>query len=90
VTSFNEYPDIRIYKYIYIYIYRERERQANRQIERQTETVSLFDALYTWVWPRGINYLSLPYNPGSLMTGFCKLVAKFSLSLNSPIDWRFR
>ena len=70
-------------------MYRVRERHT----DRQSETVSLFDALYTWVWPRGINYLPLlTYNPGnlSLMTGFGKLVAQFSLSLNSPIDWLFR
>jgi len=34
--------------YMYVYIY----------TDRQTETVSLFDALYTRVWPRGFNYLS--------------------------------
>src|SRR6218665_330790 len=40
---------------VYINVYRVRERHT----DRQSETVSLFDALYTRVWPRGINYLSL-------------------------------
>jgi len=40
--SFNEYPDIHIYKYIYIYIERERERETNRQTEELGQT------LYIW------------------------------------------
>src|SRR6218665_2561107 len=91
-----------VYIYIYIYIEREREReregerQQERERERQTDIPtdrdSLFCALCTWGPAKGY-LLPLPMltdNKGnlSLMIGFCKLLAQFSLSLNSPIDRR--